>query len=137
MTRIESGLLTDTLNLVQLARETALAKGKQAQAQRLSPVVDELKTLVSNKRETAPTTPSGMMAQGDFKTMLAAAANRPTSNQPAQAIEANDRNRMVLAMASANMRDVDIARQFGMTTDEVRLVVSASQKGRTIQEMKK
>lgn len=133
MNRIDSGLLTDTLNLVQLARETAMAKGKQAQAQRLSPVVDELKTLVTAKRETTPATPTGMMAQSDFKTLLEAAANKPAEGTVSGA---GDRNRMILAMASANMRDIDIARQFGMTTDEVKLVVNASQKGRAAQEVK-
>jgi hypothetical protein len=135
MNRIEPGLLTDTLNLVQLARETAMAKGKQAQAQRLSPVVDELKTLVIAKRETtaAASTSAGVMAQDDFKTLLEAAANKPAADSVSGA---GDRNRMILAMSSANMRDIDIARQFGMTTDEVKLVVSASQKGRAAQEVK-
>jgi hypothetical protein len=133
MNRIDAGLLTDTLNLVQLARETAMAKGKQAQAQRLSPVVDELKTLVTTKREATATTPTGMMAQNDFKTLLEAAANKPAADQVSGA---GDRNRMILAMASANMRDIDIARQFSMTTDEVKLVINASQKGRAAQEVK-
>jgi hypothetical protein len=126
MTRIHSGLLNDTLNLVQLARETALAKGKQAQAQRLSPVVDELKTLAAAKKETAHVGPSTTMAQSDFKTLLAAAPAQTA--QPAQSTSGSDRTRMVLAMASGNMKDVDIARQLGMAVDEVRMVVSASQK---------
>jgi hypothetical protein len=136
MTRIDSGLLTDTLNLVQLARETAMARGKQAQAQRLSPVVDELKTLVTTRRETAPVAPTGMMAQNDFKALLEAAAQKPAAAQAPASTGVSDRNRMILAMASAQMRDLDIARQFGMTTDEVKLVISASQKGRSIQEVK-
>ena len=48
--------------------------------------------------------------------------------QPVQSTAGSDRNRMVLAMASGSMRDVDIARQFGMTLDEVRMVISANQK---------
>ena len=47
---IKPGLLNDTYNLVQLARESALAQGRQAQADKLSPVVDHLKTLVSNNQ---------------------------------------------------------------------------------------
>ncbi len=135
MEGIKSGLLTDTLNLVQLARETALAKGRQAQAQRLSPVVDELKTLVTTTQNPTPVAPSSTMAQNDFKTLLQVASKGPV--QPTQSSNAADRNRMVLAMASASMPQVDIARQFGMTTDEVRLVVSASQKGRSAQEVQK
>jgi hypothetical protein len=137
MTKIQSSMLNDTLNLVQLARETALARGKQAQAQRLSPVVDELKTLVSTKASTAPAAPSATMQQGDFKTLLAAASKSPAPVQAAQSTSSGDRNRMVLAMAAGNMGEVDIARQMGMTTDEVRLVVSASRKGAAGLEMKK
>jgi hypothetical protein len=136
MTKIQSNMLSDTLNLVQLARETALARGKQAQAQRLSPVVDELKTLVSAKNNSTPVAPSQTMQQGDFKTLLAAASKTPS--QPVQAATAgSDRSRMVLAMAAGSMNEVDIARQMGMTLDEVRLVVSASRKGAAGMEMKK
>ena len=138
MTRINSGLLSDTLSLVQLARETALAKGKQAQAERLSPVVDELKTLASAKQETPPTASSSMMAQNDFRTLLAAAGNVPTQPvQQAQARGGSERNHMVLAMSAGNMREMDIARQLGMTTDEVHMVVNASQKSRMSVEVKK
>jgi len=138
MTRINSGLLSDTLSLVQLARETALAKGKQAQAERLSPVVDELKTLASAKQETPPATSSSMMAQNDFRTLLAAAGNVPTQPvQQAQSKGGSERNHMVLAMSAGNMREMDIARQLGMTTDEVHMVVNASQKSRMSVEVKK
>jgi hypothetical protein len=138
MTKITSGLLSDTLNLVQLARETALAKGKQAQAERLSPVVDELKTLATAKRETLPASPSSVMAQSGFRTLLAAAGSAPTQPvQQAQAMGGSERNRMVLAMAAGNMNGTDIARQLGMTTDEVQMVISASQKSRVGVEVKK
>jgi hypothetical protein len=150
MTRINSELLSDTLNLVQLARETALARGKQAQAERLSPVVNELKTLANVKRETPPSAPSSVMAQNDFRTLLsvagspsstppaAAATTNPTRPvQPAQSMGGGERNRMVLAMAAGNMRDVEIARQLGMTIDEVQMVVSASQKGSKSMEVRK
>jgi hypothetical protein len=127
MTSINPGLLTDTLNLVQLARETALAKGKQEQAKRLSPVVNELKNLAANRPDAAlPPALSSTMAQSDFSTLLAVTKKAPA--QPAQAMAGNDRNRMVLAMAGGNMAEKDIARQLGMTTDEVRMVVSANQK---------
>jgi hypothetical protein len=144
MTRINSGLLSDTLNLVQLARETALAKGKQAQAERLSPVVDELKTLATVKRDVLAAGPSSVMAQSDFRTLLAASGNSPTqplqqaqSTQSPLSVGGSERNRMVLAMAAGNMREMDIARQLGMAQDEVRMVISASQKARVGVEVKK
>ena len=139
MTRINSGLLTDTLNLVQLARETALAKGKQEQAQRLNPVVEELKTLATSSRPAAqPAAPSGTMAQNDFRTLLNVANQTPAQSfQAAPAVGGSDRNRMILAMSSADMKEIDIARQMGITLDEVRMVVTANQKGRSGVEVKK
>jgi len=138
MTRINPSLLSDTLNLVQLARETALAKGKQAQAERLSPVVDELKTLATTRQAAPPSSPSSVMAQNDFRTLLAAAGNPATPPvQQAQSMGGSERNRMVIAMSAGNMREMDIARQLGMTLDEVQMVVSANQKSRMGVEVKK
>jgi hypothetical protein len=144
--RIETGLLSDTYNLVQLARETALAKGKNAQAERMGTVINELKTLAAPKPEsqeisnkTVPPPVSETMNQSDFKSLLAAASQKA----PAQAAQsftpatASDRNRMVTTMSSANMREMDIARQLGMTLDEVQMVMSTSQKTRPTAEVKK
>jgi hypothetical protein len=41
-----------------------------------------------------------------------------------------DRNRLVGAMAEANMSDVDIARQFNITRDEVQSILNVQQKNR-------
>jgi hypothetical protein len=136
--RITNGLLTDTLTLVQLARESALSKGKDDQAQRLSPVVDELKTLAATQRQPTVSPPTGMLAQNDFRTLLTAATN--SSAQPPSTgagLQGPDRNRMVLAMASTDMKEMDIARQLGMTLDEVHMVVTVNQKSRLGVEMKK
>jgi hypothetical protein len=38
---------------------------------------------------------------------------------------------MVLAMSKSNMTDIDIARQLGMTRDEVRMVMNVSQRHQT------
>ena len=138
MTSINNTVLTDTLNLVQLARETALAKGKQEQAKRLSPVVDELKTLAAKPNNPLPQATSAVMAQSDFGTLLSVAKQSPAqSAQPAQSMAGNDRNRMVLAMANGNMAEKDIARQLGMTTDEVRMIVTANQKAQASAEVRK
>jgi hypothetical protein len=171
MTRITSGLLSDTLNLVQLARETALQQGKQDQAKRLSPVVDDLRTMVNTTRQPQATTkPSGMMAQDDFMTLLAASQNQSTrmasSSQQTttnaapitsssattpvsgvnsmssstlqasstQASSALERNRVIVAMAGGSMSDIDIARQMGMTREEVRLVLNVNQRTKTSSE---
>jgi hypothetical protein len=41
-----------------------------------------------------------------------------------------ERNRLIGAMSEANMSDVDIARQFSMSREEVQLILSAQQKTR-------
>lgn len=126
---IKPGLLNDTFNLVQLARETALVQGKQAQAQKLSPVVENLKGLVQNQQAARPPAqPSGMMAQSDFQTLLNAAKTAPAAQRVMPSNNIAERNQMVHAMSSSNMLDVDIARQMGMTREEVRLVLSVGRK---------
>jgi hypothetical protein len=128
MTKITPNLLNDTYNLVQLARETARIQGQQTKADRLTPLVDGLRGLVSEAKESKPApVTSDMMAQSDFQTLLKAV--QTTSKTPDQSVSAYtsskaDRNQVMLAMASGGMTDVDIARQMGMTRDEVRLVMS-------------
>ena len=50
MAPISPDLLNDTLSLISLAREAALAKGNQAQADRFAPVAKELHSLVNETR---------------------------------------------------------------------------------------
>jgi hypothetical protein len=95
--------LEDSLYVLQLARETALAKNRQAQANRMNPVVEELRGLVANAYQSQPTT------------------------APSTGVE---RNRLIGAMSEANMSDIDIARQFSMSRDEVQLILNAGQKTR-------
>lgn len=124
MTKITSGLLNDTLNLIQLARETALRSGRQAQASRFAPVEQNLQKAVTTARENRLAAPSqsGMMGQKDFKTLLN--LSQSGGSHPASSMQIGERNQMVRAMASGGMSDLDIARQLGMTRQEVRLVVS-------------
>ena len=145
MSSISSHLLTDTLSVVQLARETAKAGGKQDQANRLTTVANDLKNIVTTTRETRPAVPYGELGQGDFRALLAAASKKPeaanaaavsgsanvTASGAVSSTAAADRNRMVLAMSKSNMTDIDIARQLGMTRDEVRMVMNISQRHQT------
>jgi hypothetical protein len=147
MTKIASDLLNDTLSLVQLARETALQRGNQAQAERLAPVADNLRSLVHTARRPGgepasavstakvasapagaasadaarPNPTAGVMGQSDFQTLLQTVqAAQPLRSAPAAGV--SDRNQVVQSMASAGMADAEIARQMGMTRDEVRLI---------------
>jgi hypothetical protein len=131
MTSIPKVSLEDTLYLVQLARETALAQGRQSQANKLGPVMDEMRGLVSTSHQAQPAAPTskGMLAQTDFKKLLDVTQSRTnlaqsTSNSASSAME---RNRLVSAMSAADMSDLDIARQLGMSREEVRLVLNVQQ----------
>jgi hypothetical protein len=124
--------LEDSLYVLQLARETALAKNRQAQADRMNPVVEEMRGLVANSYQTSTATPSrGVMGQADFKALLDVAKSRPSQPTAVEATSsAMERNRLIGAMSEASMSDVDIARQFSMSRDEVQLILSAQQKTR-------
>jgi len=122
--------LEDSLYVLQLARETALAQNRQAQAKRMMPVVDEIRGLVANTVQSQATSPStGLMGQSDFKTLLQVTQSR--INQPNTVDSTTavlERNQLIGAMSGAKMSDVEIARQFSMTREEVQLVLSVQQK---------
>jgi hypothetical protein len=126
--------LEDSLYVLQLAREAALAKNRQAQANRMNPVVEEMRGLVVTAYQSQSSAPStGVMGQSDFKALLDVARSR--TDQPAlvnSASSAMERNRLIGAMSEANMSDVDIARQFSMSREEVQLILSAQQKVRNM-----
>ncbi len=129
MSRISSNILADTLNIVQIARETALQNGKKAQAERLDSVAGSLKTLVKETQETnRPAAPSGIMGQSDFRALLEAANGGSRSNTNYAQSSAVERNKVVSAMAESGMTELDIARQMGMTREEVKLIVNVNQK---------
>jgi hypothetical protein len=126
--------LEDSLYVLQLARETALAKNRQAQANRMNPVVEQIHGLVANSYQAQPSTPSsGLIGQSDFKALLDVARSRTSQAAPVDSVSsAMERNRLIGAMSEANMSDVDIARQFSISREEVQLILSAQQKGRYI-----
>jgi actin-related protein len=149
MNRIgDNNLLADTLSLIQLARETARQRGNKAQADRLGPVADNLHTAVTNEqsrvkstttvnkpsaleqssqivqeRQNGPAASLGIMGQSDFRTLLQA-SQQSSSNSSSSLSSSMERNQIISAMSSGGMSEVDIARQMGMTRDEVRMVIN-------------
>jgi hypothetical protein len=123
--------LEDSLYVLQLAREAALAQNRSAQAQRMAPVVEEMHSLVASAYQQ-PSTPSaslGVMGQSDFKMLLNVAQSRagqPVGTESTASVL--ERNRLIGAMAEANMTEIDIARQFSMAREEVHLILSTQQK---------
>jgi hypothetical protein len=132
MSNIPRISLEDSLYVLQLVRETALAQNRKAQADKLAPVVDEMRNIVTNAPQTTSTPPSsGTMGQTDFQALLNVSQERVNqAEQPNSVASVQERNRLIGAMAEANMTDVDIARQFSMTREEVQLVLNTQRVGR-------
>jgi hypothetical protein len=131
MNSIPKVSLEDTLYLIQMMRETALTQGNQAQASRLTPIESQMRGLVSNSHQaqTSPAPASGILGQSDFKKLLEVTQNKSAAASAPTANAALERNRMIQAMSAANMSEIDIARNFGATREEVRLVLNAQSKG--------
>ncbi len=131
MTNISRVSLEDSLYVLQLARETALAQNRQTQAKRMGPLVEEMRGLVANPPQTTTPPSTGVMGQTDFKTLLNISQEKATQTQSVDSVSSIlERNRLIGAMSEANMSDVDIARQFSMSREEVQLVLSFQQKSR-------
>ncbi|NMC12026.1 MAG: hypothetical protein GYA34_03990 [Chloroflexi bacterium] len=138
MTIISDNLLNDTLKLLQLAKETAQLRGQTEQANHLTPVADNLQSLVSSATQTQHTQSalapqkaepsSEILAQSDFKTLLSLVqTNNPQPANPASQIfsaSSTDRNHIITAMVQGGMSILDISRQMGMTRDEVQMFIS-------------
>jgi hypothetical protein len=132
MNSIPKVSLEDSLYVLQLARETALAQNRQAQAKRMTPLVEEMRGLVANPPQSTSTPPTtGMMGQSDFRTLLNISQAKVNQTQTVDVTSSVlERNRLIGAMSEANMSEVDIARQFSITSEEVQLVLSFQQKSR-------
>ncbi len=129
MTNIPRVSLEDSLYVLQLARETALAQNRQTQAKRMGPLVEEMRGLVANPPQTTTPPSTGVMGQTDFKTLLNISQEKSTQSQSVDSVSSVlERNRLIGAMSEANMSDVDIARQFSMSREEVQLVLSFQQR---------
>ena len=129
MTNIPRVSLEDSLYVLQLARETALAQNRQTQAKRMGPLVEEMRGLVANPPQTTTPPSTGVMGQTDFKTLLNISLEKSTQSQSVDSVSSVlERNRLIGAMSEANMSDVDIARQFSMSREEVQLVLSFQQR---------
>lgn len=120
-------------------RETALAQGRQSQANRLEPVADEMRGLVTGVHETRSSVQpsSGIMGQSDFRALLDAVQARGTAkgSETSPADMAMERNRLVVAMSSAEMSDLEIARQLGITREEVRMVLNLQMQNKPNREV--
>ena len=77
------------------------------------------------------------MGQSDFKALLNVRrqTSRTRAKQSIQPPRSMERNRLIGAMSEANMSDVDIARQFSMSREEVQLILNVQQKNQKLREI--
>lgn len=133
--KLDSSLLNDTLNVVQLARQAALAKGHKERVNALETIADSLRYVANGSSGEAISgqsiSPSAEDAkEKTYKSLLNAVkegqrkadmnvVNVPSPNE----MKPGERNNIVAAMADTGMAEVDIARQFCITREEVRAIL--------------
>ena len=122
--KISGSLLENTLNLVSLARETSRLQGSVGQAEKLSPVEKELRTLVEQQQDLVKAEPAGELASDGFKTLLATVNATPEASVLTQSNM--ERTRIVTSMSAGGMSDMNIARYMGVSKEEVRLLLGVS-----------
>ena len=96
MSSIPQVSLEDTYTLMQLVRETALAKGRTEQADQLTPVVNEMRSVVSSARTTSSVPAStGVLGQADFKQLLEISQEKVNAAEASQnSVSITERNRL-------------------------------------------
>lgn len=130
--RVSANILDDTLKLFQLARQAARINGQPSQAERLAPLVDDLTSLVAKSQRASnnciSAAGSSILAQNDFKKLLETFQTNAPNAQGAidfkVQLNSPERNRIVTAMANGGMNYLDIARQMGMTIEEVKMIIT-------------
>jgi transcription initiation factor IIE alpha subunit len=131
MIGVNTNLLSDTLHVVQIAQETAIRRGKDATADRMQPVVEKLRSLLTKERSAAPIEPSGVLKESSFKTLMTL-KEKQLDGQVSSSIPVEEKHRIVNALASGGMGETDIAKQLGIARDEVRMIVNLSEMSSTI-----
>jgi hypothetical protein len=123
---VNTNLLSDTLNVVQIAHETALRKGNSTQANRMEPVVEKLRSILTKERSSAPVETSGVLKESSFQTLMAL-KEKQVNGQISSTIPIEEKQSIVTALASGGMSETDIAKQLGIARDEVRMIVNLSE----------
>lgn len=121
MSKVSSEMLNQTLRMIALARKSALDQGKTNQADQMAPVENKLRTIATDQGGSGPAAVgSSVMRGGDFQRMLEVKQQQEPQNASSYD---QDRNGIIQSMAAGGMKAMEIARQMGMTREEVDMVV--------------
>lgn len=122
MSKVSSEMLSQTLRMISLARQSALSQGKEQEAEKIAPVENKLRNIVTRTdEEKLPAPGSATLKGADFQHMLEVKQNQNAVKS--QSAYDQDRNQIVQSMASGGMSEMEIARQMGMTQEEVEMIV--------------
>lgn len=119
-------LLNDTINLFSLAREVALEHGEHEKAERLTTVINQLRQLspsTSQAKSSLPKEESNVLMEIRRDSSALEQSNPLSFGNTS----INDRNRMILVLSAGGMTDIEIAKQLGITQEEVRIILRLSQ----------
>ncbi len=121
MSEISSDMLHNTLQMISLARQSAVNQGENQKAEMIAPVEERLRNIVEPSRiESEVPVSSPVERDAGFQHMLKIKEQNQTANHPGYD---QDRNHIIQSMAAAGMSEVEIARQMGITSEEVEIVV--------------
>lgn len=126
MSEISSDMLQNTLQMISLARQSAVNQGQNQKAEMIAPVEERLRKIVEPPRENTGMPAAAPVARDTgFQHLLAVKAQQQTT--PSAGYD-QDRNHIIQSMAAAGMSAVEIARQMGITSEEVDIVVQLSRR---------
>ena len=97
MIGVNTNLLSDTLNVVQIAQETALRRGNDSQANRMQPVVDKLRSILTKERSNVSSEPSGILKESSFQTLMAL-KEKQVDGEITSTIPAAPSNRLIVPL---------------------------------------
>jgi DNA-directed RNA polymerase specialized sigma subunit len=119
-------LLNDTINLFSLAREVALEQGDREKAERLATVINQLRQVSPNNSQAKSNLPKDA-SNAPMEVRRDSSMVEQSNPLPLGAPSINDRNRMILVLSAGGMTDIEIAKQLGITQEEVRIILRLSQ----------
>ncbi len=123
---IQFPMLNDTINFISLAREVALDHGEKEKAERLTKVISHLQQIIAStsevKQNSSNQSPIDPKNFSDTLTQIQQITHIP------QGINSiNERTRAILTMSAGGMTEIEIAKQLGISQEEVSLTLRLSQ----------
>lgn len=120
MSKISLEMLNQTVSLLTLAMENAHQQGKDMQADQIASIEGRLRNIASDAtvENTLPAHGSVTRDPG-FQHLIKISQEKSRAEGLAYQ---EDKNMVIQSMSHGGMSDVEIARQMGMTTEEVALI---------------